>query len=273
MSVISRFPRHIDAFWIGQQGQVSSAWAVRDSEDPTWKRFQVAPPGLARPGALAALSRHPQCIQIFWIGGERQVLTASYDDRDDLQWRVRDKWPWRDLVKSKGEWVSPSPVSSGGTAEPGAVTAVARHPEHMDVFWIGPDGEVRTGWWDSRVGDDAWLTRIVAPSGIAEPGAITAIARGPEQLDVFWIRPDQGVASAWWNSGIDGGSWHVFELSPPGSAHFGAISAVARGQDQMDVFWIGPSASSRAPGLMLLWTPFNGCAARLLRVGAFSRGQ
>jgi hypothetical protein len=48
-------------------------------------------------------------------------------------------------------------------------TVVARTPEHMDVFWVGPDGSVGTNWWDATVNNGLWNTPFdIAPAGSAE---------------------------------------------------------------------------------------------------------
>ena len=73
------------------------------------------------------------------------------------------------------------------------ITAVTRHSDHMDVFWVGPDGGIGTNWWHGKWGK---------PFGIAPPGAaaigsgIAATSRNSRQLDVFWVGPDGGIGSA-----------------------------------------------------------------------------
>jgi hypothetical protein len=44
-------------------------------------------------------------------------------------------------------WAAPFPIAPRGHAAPGAITAHSRHPDHIDVFWIGPDGGVGTTFW------------------------------------------------------------------------------------------------------------------------------
>ena len=54
-------------------------------------------------------------------------------------------------------------------AASGGLEAVARTPEHMDVFWVGPDGSVGTNWWDAGVNNGLWNTPFeIAPAGSAE---------------------------------------------------------------------------------------------------------
>ena len=49
-------------------------------------------------------------------------------------------------------WRAPLPIAPPGHAAPGAITAFSRHPEHIDVFWVGPDGGVGTNFWNQAEG-------------------------------------------------------------------------------------------------------------------------
>jgi hypothetical protein len=49
--------------------------------------------------------------------------------------------------KLPGKWHDPYSIAPPGHAAPGAVTAHSRHPEHIDVFWIAPDGSVCINIW------------------------------------------------------------------------------------------------------------------------------
>jgi hypothetical protein len=60
----------------------------------------------------------------------------------------------------------------------------------------------------------------VAPPGSALPGAIAAVSRERNRLDVFWVAPDGGIGSHWWH-GVPGENWgdhQPFAVGPPGSA-------------------------------------------------------
>ncbi|MEV4227855.1 hypothetical protein AB0J81_12280 [Streptomyces bobili] len=48
---------------------------------------------------------------------------------------------------STGTWHAPFAIAPAGSAKPGALTAVSRFPEHLDVFWVGPDGGIGTTYW------------------------------------------------------------------------------------------------------------------------------
>jgi Trypsin len=47
---------------------------------------------------------------------------------------------------------------------------VSRTPDHLDVFWVGPDGGVGTNWWDANVNNGQWNQPFpIAPPKAAEP--------------------------------------------------------------------------------------------------------
>jgi hypothetical protein len=185
--------------------------------------FPVTSPQSAQPGAITAVSRNPNHLDLFWISTDGAVGSS-----------------WWDAGVNNGRWNTPFAVSPPQAAQPGAISVVARTPDHLDVFWIGEDGVVATNWWDAHVNDGRWNTpyAVTAPN-MARKGAITAVARTPVQLDIFWIGHDGAVWSAWWHIWINGGRWSdPFTIAPAGSAHpYFSISAVARQPNHLDVFW------------------------------------
>jgi hypothetical protein len=121
---------------------------------------------------------------------------------------------------------------------------VARTPDHLDVFWIGPDGAVASQWWDAAPGC-GWGDHApfpVTPPGAAGAGSgLAVVARTPAHLDLFWVGLDGAIGSQWWDS-APGASWgdHVpFAATPPGAAHAGSwVGATGRGPSHLDVFWV-----------------------------------
>ncbi len=140
----------------------------------------------------------------------------------------------------------------------GAVVAVGRIVEHLDVFWIGADGSVLSNWWDVGNPGGAWggqfsIGGTSAGEAIqAAPGAVAALARLPQHLDVFWIGADGSVLSNWWDVGNPGGAWGGQftiggALDGPSSACNaapGAIGVLAPFPWRLDVFWIGINGSA-----------------------------
>src|ERR1700722_19577023 len=68
--------------------------------------------------------------------------------------RNSDYRVWYDITQT---YVFPLGITSS--------PAVARTPEHLDVFWIGRDGSVWSNWWDQNINDGSWQ----APFEIAGP--------------------------------------------------------------------------------------------------------
>src|SRR5262249_50700182 len=72
------------------------------------------------------------------------------------------------------------PISKPHAARAGSpVTAVARTPLHLDVFWVTPDGAIGTNWWDAgpHMGwADHTTFAITAPGAIHHDPAETLAA-------------------------------------------------------------------------------------------------
>jgi hypothetical protein len=102
--------------------------------------------------------------------------------------------------------------------------AIARNPDHLDVFWIGRDGAVWSAFWDQNFNNAQWNPPFVlAPAGNAEAVGSRrrqctgpAVGREANQLDVYWVGPDGSVRSNWWNQFVNNGLWNQpFEVAPP----------------------------------------------------------
>jgi kumamolisin len=229
ISTVARLPQHLDVFWVGADGSVQTDWWDQNANNAQWNTpFNVASPGSAAPGAIIALARTPQHLDVFWIGTDGSVQTT-----------------WWDQNANNGQWNTPFNVASPGSAAPGAIIALARTPQHLDVFWVGTDGSVQTTWWDQNANNGQWNTPFnLAAAGSAAPGVISALARIPQHLDVFWVGTDWSVQTTWWDQNANNGQWNqAFPVAPAGSAATGAIVALARMPQHLDVFWIGNDES------------------------------
>ncbi len=236
---VGRQPEHLDVFWVGPDGAVASQWwdAAPGSGWGDHQPFPVTPPGAARPASVTAVARTPDHLDVFWIGPDGAVASQWWDAAPGSGW---------------GEH-QPFPITPPGAARPGSpVVAVARTPNHLDVFWIGPDGAVASQWWDAAPGC-GWGEHQpfpITPPGAAQAAAaslgLCVVARTAEHLDVFWVGPDGAVASQWWDAapGSGWGDHQPFPITPPGAARAGSlVSAVCRGRDHLDVFWVGPDGA------------------------------
>ncbi len=227
---LARRPEVLDVFWIRSDGAVmNSTWS---EANPRWEAWVVAPPGSAQPGklagGLAAIARNPDHLDVFWIRPEGGVSTS-----------------WWHAGTPHWNWAAPRSIAPARDALPGALTVAARNPDQLDVFWIGPDRAIRTAAWNPW---RDWLPpwSITGPGVAHYPGgALSVVSRTRDQLDLFWVRPDGGVTTAWWNAAAN---WPWRPIAPAGHVLIGssreprrsALTAIARRPDQLDVFWIGP---------------------------------
>jgi hypothetical protein len=141
----------------------------------------------------------------------------------------------------------------GGIFPMGApVSAVARTPDNLDLFVVGNNGGVYTSWWPASFtfvpsspssGND-WSGvnnnwRLIG--GIFPVGApVTAVARTPDNLDLFVVGNDGVVYTSWWPTGNDwsgvNNDWRpIGGFFPVGAP----VSAVARTPDNLDLFVVG----------------------------------
>jgi hypothetical protein len=231
---VARTPDHLDVFWIGPDGAIGSTWwdAAAGSSWGDHQPFPVTPPGAAGEGSgLAAVARGANHLDVFWVGPDGGIGSTWWDAAAGSGWGDHQPFP-----------IAPPRAARAGSA----VAAVARTADHLDVFWIGPDGGIGSTWWDAAAGS-SWGDHVafgIAAAGAAGDGSgLAAVARTANHLDVFWVGPDGAIGSTWWDS-APGSSWGdhgAFPVTPPGAARAGsAVSAVARGADHLDVFWVGP---------------------------------
>src|SRR5204863_94090 len=119
------------------------------------------------------------------------------------------------------------------------ITALARNPNHIDLFVIGFDNVVWSTWWESDTGWHPWLQ--IHPETVFDDTTqtITALTRNPNHIDLFVIGFDNVVWSTWWESNT---GWHPF---PPRRSsdlfdHTSqTITALARNPNHIDLFVIG----------------------------------
>jgi hypothetical protein len=221
---------------------------------------------------IAAVSRVPDQLDVFWVGGDGRVYSSWW--HQDMPWsgafsiggffpagapvaavarmqnhldlfvvgndgRVYTSWwhegqPWSG---ANDNW-----MSIGGFFPPGcSVTALSRTPDHLDVFVIGNDGRVYTSWWHDGVGwsgiNDNWMS---LGGFFPSTAVVTALSRVSNHLDVFITGNDGRVYTSWWHdgvgwSGINDNWMSLGGFFPPGNK----VSAVSRMPDHLDLFITG----------------------------------
>ena len=237
VAVVARTPNHMDLFWVHPDGSINSTWwdanVANGAWDPT-RVFAATPPGKAAGGSIAVVARTPNHMDLFWVHPDGSINST-----------------WWDANVANGAW-DPTRVFAAtppGEAAGGPVAVVARTPNHMDLFWVHPDGSINSTWWDANVANGAWdPTRVFAatPPGKAAGGSIAVVARTPNHMDLFWVHPDGSINSTWWDANVANGAWdptRVFAATPPGKAAGGPVAVVARTPNHMDLFWVHSDGS------------------------------
>ncbi|GAA0302289.1 hypothetical protein GCM10010302_45960 [Streptomyces polychromogenes] len=239
-SAVAQRNNHLDVFWVGPDGSVRSQWwdAGAGGAWASHPSFNIAAPGSAVPSsAVSAVSQRDGHLDVFWIGPDGSVRSQWWD------------------AGAGGAWASHPSFNiapPGAAATASGVAAVVQRNNHLDVFWVGPDGSVRSQWWDAGAGG-AWASHpsfnIAAPGVAASGSAVAAVSQRNNHLDVFWIGPDGSVRSQWWDAG-GGGAWAAhpsFGIVGSGAAALrSGVAAVAQRNNHLDVFWIGPDGSVRS---------------------------
>ncbi|WP_255294263.1 M12 family metallopeptidase [Bacillus toyonensis] len=225
VSAVARGPMNLDLFVVGNDGQVYTSWwhdgidwsSITDNWRPLGGSFPVGAP-------VSAVARGPMNLDLFVVGNDGQVYTSWW--HDGIDWSsITDNW--RPL---------------GGSFSAGApVSAVARGPMNLDLFAVGNDGQVYTSWWHDGI-DWSSITDNWRPLGgsFSVGAPVSAVARGPMNLDLFVVGNDGQVYTSWWHDGIDWSSitnnWRPLGGSFPAGA---PVSAVARGPMNLDLFAVG----------------------------------
>ncbi len=232
VSSVAREVNHLDVFWVGRDGSVRSNWWDAYANNGAWNQpFEIAPAGAAEVGSVSSVAREVNHLDVFWVGRDGSVRSN-----------------WWDAYANNGAWNQPFEIAPAGAAEVGSVSSVAREVNHLDVFWVGRDGSVRSNWWDAYANNGAWNQPFeIAPAGAAERGSVSSVAREVNHLDVFWVAPDGSVRSNWWDAHANNGAWNQpFEIAPAGAAKLASVSSVARQVNHLDVFWVAPDGSVRS---------------------------
>ena len=233
VAVVARYPDQLDVFWVADDGAIWSNWWNAQRNSGRWNTpFPITAPNVAPPGgAVAAVARHPEHLDVFWADNAGAIGTNWWDGN------IRN-----------GDWNQHGPfrISGVNVVPPGGgVAVVARHPNHLDVFWADIGGAVSTNWWDGNIPNGDWNQhgpfRISGVNVVPPGGGVAVVARRPNHLDVFWADTGGAVGTNWWDGDLPNGGWSqhaAFRISdanvvPPG----GGVAAVARRPDHLDVFW------------------------------------
>jgi hypothetical protein len=221
---IAREASLLDALATDVAGRI---WQTRwpDRVKKSWIPWQQVLTDIASPHTpVGVVSRSRDKLDIFITGQDGAPYTGAWDQGEaNGQWR--------------GWWKMLTGVNPAG----GMITAVSREARKLDVFLVSNDGKVYTAAWDQHVAGGRWRGWWPIEGVVARPGAqVAAVARDPDQLDIFVTAVDGKVYTAAWDQNVAGGKWRgwwsISDLSAPSGA---PIHVVSRKPHNLDIFVVG----------------------------------
>ena len=185
VTALARYPFHLDLFTVGTDNRVYSIWW---DERTGWSGWFPLPGITARPDStVTAVARYPDHLDLFTTASDGRIMSTWWDARGgwasgwfQISGGSRPRGPRsRPSSGTPTTWTcsssGPTTASTapGGTTRPagrrgstspaGRRSRAARSPpstrvtEHLDVFAVGPDGLVRSAWWDASGGWSGWF--------------------------------------------------------------------------------------------------------------------
>lgn len=265
ISVVARYPEHLDVFAVASDGRTMSDWWDSSSGWAGW--FQLSG-GIASPGGagspVTSIARYAGHLDVFTVGTDSRVYSAWWDrsggwsswfqlgtlvarpgstinvvaryaDHLDVFTTASDGRIMSIWWDARGGWADWFQVSGGVAAAGAAVTAIARYPFHLDLFTVGTDNRVWNCWWDDRSGWSSWfqLGTLVA----RDDSTVTVVARYPDHLDLFTTASDGRIMSTWWDARGGWADW--FQVSGGVASPGSPVTAITRYSNHLDLFTVG----------------------------------
>jgi hypothetical protein len=265
ISVVARYPEHLDVFAVAANGRTMSDWWDQSSGWAGW--FQVSG-GIASPGGhgspVTSIARYSGHLDLFTVGTDNQVyscwwdrssgwsawfvlggivaaagstvhVVCRYSDHIDLFTTASDGKIMSTWWDARSGWASWFQVSGGVAAAGATVTAIARYPFHLDLFVVGTDNRIYSTWWDDRSGWAGWFQ---LGNLLARPDStVTVVARYPDHIDLFTTASDGKIMSTWWDARSGWASW--FQVSAGVASPGSPVTAISRYSNHLDLFTVG----------------------------------
>jgi hypothetical protein len=221
VGVVSRNRDKLDVFATDRAGVIwTAAWEPAFAD--WWHGWWQLKGGRAAPGAPAnGVSRSLDKLDVFVTGADMGIYTAAWEPAFTDWWH--------------GWWL----LNRGATAPKGHITVVSRNTDKLDAFVVGQDGRVYTAAWQPGFTDwwHGWwpIGNLLAPPG----SPVHAVSRSPDKLDIFVTDRNGVIQSAAWEPAFSDG-WHGWwPINGGRSSPGGAVTAVSRSRDKLDIFVVG----------------------------------
>jgi hypothetical protein len=147
-------------------------------------------------GSAVCVARNAGIVEAFWVAGDGSVRNSTCRPHQRF-----NAWSGERQLFGAGTALNAIPRMP-------AIASCARTPNHLDLFWIAPDGSI---WCSSsnlqRIGVDkdgqptlgGWAEPAQVPN--CGPGTarsdLTACSRTPTHVDLFFAAPDGSLTSAY----------------------------------------------------------------------------
>ena len=265
ISVLARYPEHLDVFAVADDGRTMSDWW---DQNLGWAGWFDLSGGIASSGGsgspVTSVARYSGHLDVFTVGTDNRVYSAWWDRSSGWSgW-----FPIGDLVARPGStvnvvartadhldlfttrsdgaivstWWDPSggwagwfQVSGGVAASGATVTAISRYQFHLDLFTVGTDNRIYSCWWDDRSGWSGWF--VIGSWTARSDATVTVVARYPDHLDLFTTASDGRTISAWWDARATWSDW--FQISGGVASPGSPVTAIARYSNHLDLFTVG----------------------------------
>jgi phospholipase C len=126
-------------------------------------------------------------------------------------------------------------IDAGFTKARSPATAIARNPDHLDLFATGTDGGIYSAYWDEANQWSSWFR--IDPGFALGRSAATAIARNPDHLDLFVTGTDGRIHSTYWDDACGWATWSP--IDPGFTEGRSPVAAIARNPSHLDLFVTG----------------------------------
>ncbi|KAL8895456.1 MAG: hypothetical protein Q9207_008166 [Kuettlingeria erythrocarpa] len=187
-------------YWDGQQ------WSPAESALETLGNGLASPP-----------------IAISW--GVDRLDVFGLDDHDVIKHQYWDGTAWRPHTHEL--------ENLGGACNPEfAIAATTWGEDRLDVFCIGPDGDLLHQYYDGSQWQPS--TGSLESLGGQLAGDPSVVSWGKDRLDIFSVNEDGDIAHLYYD-GSQWSKWETFNDAPVGFQHDG-ITATSWGKDRLDIF-------------------------------------
>jgi hypothetical protein len=208
-----------------------------------WQTYMASPWGFSvdpfMPSATLSRNLPPPGQSMQFVGTGTNLAwdldTFWFDNQTGLHWT---EW-----TNGKG-WTTATIATPFTGITSGNLTATARTPYNMDVFWLDTGlsgaGYLTTVDWNGS--SFSAPTNVLPGVTSAAGGSVAAVSRNYATMDVFFIASNGALEDATWSLSTTSApsTWTAYQypdagLGTPG----GSVTAVARDANDIDIFFAG----------------------------------